>query len=234
MGDVDQGVRQFAPDRGSRGSACCSNEFADTVRQKGKANLMPRILAQLLAVELLLHSFVEVEGQCFLELFAGQAVLILALIFKNVPCCKPWDSKWGEHMDVLKHAEQLHRVARSGRLGQAHLGTPCQSMSWARSPAVRAVNAVRGLCNPTAAQHLLVQAGNSLADFTMYFGVNMYIANCLFSVENPKKSWLWCRDGYRMLYMYASVNATVFPQKHYGTPYNKSTIAPYNNHRSRV
>ena len=67
---------------------------------------MPRILAQLLAVELLLHSFVEVEGQCFLELFAGQAVLTVALIFKNAPCCKPRDSKWGEHMDGLKHAEQ--------------------------------------------------------------------------------------------------------------------------------
>ncbi len=148
---------------------------------------MPRILAQLLAVELLLHSFVEVEGQCFLELFAGQAVLTLALIFKNVPCCKPWDSKWGEHMDVLKHADQLHRVARSGRLGQAHLGTPCQSMSWARSPAVRAVNAVRGLCTLTAAQLLLVQAGNNLADFAVDFCVNMYIADCFFSVETATK-----------------------------------------------
>ena len=60
------------------------------------------LLDKLLSSHDILASNMRVDGSCFLELFAGEAILTVAFMMNNVPCIKPWDHDFGEEFDVVK------------------------------------------------------------------------------------------------------------------------------------
>ena len=62
---------------------------------------MPEVLQELPSIESLLVA--DSCQPCFLEVFAGKAVLTMAMVAMSVPCAKPWDVVYGEQFDVLKH-----------------------------------------------------------------------------------------------------------------------------------
>ena len=49
------------------------------------------------------ESTLDVQGQFFLECFAGEGVLTLGVLLTKVPCMRPWDSRYGQQFDVLQH-----------------------------------------------------------------------------------------------------------------------------------
>ena len=113
----------------------------------------------------ILEGPLEVMGQLFLEVFCGCAVMTLGMMLVQVPCICPWDTCYGERFDVTTQGEILLQLAKARRISAAHLGTPCQSLTWARLPALRSWEHVEGL--PTLCQHelVLVSTGNSLVHF---------------------------------------------------------------------
>ena len=56
------------------------NTEADTDKSKSTLHLLPRVLAQLIGLELLFTTLVDIQGGCFLELFSGASLLTLALL----------------------------------------------------------------------------------------------------------------------------------------------------------
>jgi hypothetical protein len=85
----------------------------------------------------------------------------------------------------------LFKLVKEGYVHSMHFGTPCQSQTWGRLPALRTTQFVRGLPNLTGTSAELVGIGNALADFTFELCFCLYEYLCLFSVENPLLSWLW-------------------------------------------
>ena len=88
---------------------------------------------------------IPVSAQFSLEVFAGDCVVTLGLVLSNLPAMKPWDSKLGEQFDVLREGQVLLRLSEHGWLIMTHLGTPCQSLTWARGPRLRSMEYRYGL-----------------------------------------------------------------------------------------
>ena len=76
---------------------------------------------------------------------AGQAMITLRLLLTNVPCMRPWDSKYRQQFNVLTDGSILLSSIHAQRIIAAHFATPCQSMSWARSPQLRSARRPSGL-----------------------------------------------------------------------------------------
>ena len=83
------------------------------------------------------HRLLLVSGEFFLECFAGHAAFTLAVMMAFVPALRPGDIEAGAQFDVLAGFPLLLRAIRSGVIVALHLGTPCQSFTSARVPAVR-------------------------------------------------------------------------------------------------
>ena len=57
---------------------------------------MHSALSDLLEAEKLLTSIISVEGIFFVEVMAGECIIILGVLMRRVPCLKPWDIVFGE------------------------------------------------------------------------------------------------------------------------------------------
>ena len=130
----------------------------------------------------------RVEGNFFLEIFAGVACFTLAVLCRAIPALRPWDCRYGEQLDVLKYGAILLRLAESGRLVVGHLGTPCQSLTWARTPALRTRYFIWGLPWLGVAAKNKISIANSLFIFSIQFCTCMVTSGAYFSLENPLRS----------------------------------------------
>ena len=100
-----------------------------------------------------------------IEIFAGQAIITLGLMFSMVPCLRPWDLQFGSCYNVLENGWILFKLISDGYIGFCHLAVPCQSNTWARDPPLRSWQFIFGLPDLNAHQRGLVEMGNSLAAF---------------------------------------------------------------------
>ena len=68
--------------------------------------------------------------------------------------------------NALTNGSILLSLIHAQRIIAAHFATPCQSMSWARSPQLRSALRPSGLPGLTEKQQRLVTLGNQLLAFT--------------------------------------------------------------------
>ena len=97
------------------------------------------------SVQNVLNNHVRVEGYSTLEVFAGHAMLTVAMLWAAVPAVAPWDIAYGKCYDVVRHGWKVIMLVRNRILRFAHSGTPCQSMTCARAPALRSFEHPCGL-----------------------------------------------------------------------------------------
>ena len=163
---------------------------------------MPENLKQLPRAEavLAMEKPLRAMGQFFVEVFSGDCIVTLAVLLSVVPCMLPWDVRFGTAFDVLLHGSILIQLARMGYLAWAHLGTPCQSQTWARSPQLRSALFPLGLPGLLEHQRKLVDLGNQLMWFSVELCLALYGAARYFSLENPELSWLWVQLAIQKLY----------------------------------
>ena len=140
----------------------------------------------------------------------------------------PWDSKYGEGFDVFKSGASLLALVRGGYVFSSHLGTPCQSLTWCRSPQLRSAEWPKGMPGLTTSQQQLVDIGNSLLMFSVEFCTLLYSYGSYFSIENPELSWLWVQPELLDLYSYSGVATVLVYYKDFGTPYLKPTLFLHN------
>ncbi len=60
-----------------------------------------------------------------IELCCGAAVFTAALMWAQVPCAKPWDTKYGARFNTLTEGHLLFTAVKVGVLAAAFLGIPC-------------------------------------------------------------------------------------------------------------
>ena len=106
------------------------------------------------------------DGSFVIEVFAGEFSLSLALAVNHLRCLQPWDVLYGEKFDIEQNGYILKDLAARGRLSYVAIGTPCQSQSWGRLPALRSWQYPLGLPDLTEEQRVLTEKGNLLADFS--------------------------------------------------------------------
>ena len=116
----------------------------------------------------------DVAGQFFLEVFCGDAVFTMGVMLAKIPCICPWDVKYGEQFDVLQHGPVLLALAEAHRISSAHLGTPCQSLTWCRLPVLRTWQHIQGRPSLLQREQELVSNGNELVLFTGTFILALY------------------------------------------------------------
>ena len=102
----------------------------------GEGNFSDKALPQVLADLPTTPDVLRVSGQFCAELFCGDAAITLSLTFESAPCICPWDRAYGVQCDVVAHERAFFALADDGRLMLVHLGVPCQSLTWARTPSV--------------------------------------------------------------------------------------------------
>ena len=141
---------------------------------------LPKVLSMLAGPDRLLR----VDGSFFLELFCGLASLTLACMVRGVPAVCPWDSTYGDCFDVFLQSELLLTFAASGRLAVCHLGMPCQSFTWARSPAIRSWYDIWGFEDLKGQSLSKVVNGNSLLIWSLIFCHTLCFARSYFVLES--------------------------------------------------
>ena len=146
----------------------------------------------------------------------------------EMPCAVPWDVKFGECWDVLTHGSLLVEWARAGKLKHVHLGTPCQSMTWARSPQLRSVEFPWGLPHLAPHQEELVSKGNFFVVFTAELCEALWAAGATFSVENPERSWLWILHPMRRIRELPGVEFCLLFFSDFMVPFRKPTLILHN------
>ena len=109
----------------------------------------------------------RVSGQFCAELFRGESAITLSLVFEDLPCICPWDRAYGLQFDVVEHERVFFALTDDGRLILVRLGVPCQSLTWARSPAIRSWGAVWGLDDVSFADGEKIALGNELLLFAV-------------------------------------------------------------------
>ena len=164
-----------------------------------------------------------VTAACFVEIFSGSGILTLALTFLCLPALRPWDSASGPKYDVLKEGFLLEKLALLGYLSGTHLGTPCISFSWSRTPQVRGLRYLMGYPWLNERQQRQVDDGNNLAEWSFKFCMIMHSVGCYFSLENPFPSWIWCLAWARALWSMPGVCFFLITFQSYGTPWYKLT-----------
>ena len=167
----------------------------------------------------LIASNLSVSGQFCLECFAGQAMITLGLLLTCVPCMRPWDSKYGQQFNVLTIFSILLSLIHAQRIIAAHFATPCQSMSWARSPQLRSALRPSGLPGFTGKQQHVVTLGNQLLAFTCWCCVGRLALGAFFSIKNHELSWLWLQQDMLMLADLRGVALAKFCFKNFAVPY---------------
>ena len=117
--------------------------------------------------ESLLMNNLQVSGEFFLEMFCGCAAITLACMTISVPCIRPWNIKFGEQFNVLTCGYVILQLILAKRVVALHFATPCQSLTWARSPQLRSALFPEGLPGLNPWQQSLVEYGNELVAFTV-------------------------------------------------------------------
>ena len=117
--------------------------------------------------ESLLMNNLQAGGEFFLEIFCGCAAITLACMMISVPCIRPWDSKFGEQFNVLTCGYVIVQLILAKRVAALQFATPCQSLTWARSPQLRSALYPNGLPGLNPLQQTLVDYGNELVAFTV-------------------------------------------------------------------
>ena len=166
---------------------------------------------------------IEVEGFCAIELFCGCMAVTMNLMFLKVPTCCPWDVKYGEEFDILKHGQQLLLTFVLGIIWLSFFGTPCTSLSFARSPALRDWMYPEGRPGLTASQMEKVRTGNALVAWTAK-AINILIGvQCYFVLENPSPGWMWVQPVIKKIWSSPTVILTEIMFQQFGAVYIKST-----------
>jgi hypothetical protein len=114
---------------------------------------MPQPLEALPDVSDLLRGNLSADASFFLEVFCGAAIVTLCMVMKNVPCIRPWDVKYGDAFNVLKHGQVLEALISATVLVSMHFATPCTSMTWARWPQLRSPEEPHGKSELTGKKH---------------------------------------------------------------------------------
>ena len=122
--------------------------------------------------------------------FAGCAVLTLAVVFLMVLFTRLWDCKCGSEFDVISMGWTLFYLVEIGRLSHSYLGTPCQSVTFARRVPIRSFEWPRGFPNVAAWQQELLDSGNSLIAWSVLFLFHLDCHSCYGSMENPWPSYI--------------------------------------------
>ena len=122
---------------------------------------------QLPSVRAALKGLLPVEGFNTLEIYAGECTLTIALVWCMLPCFAPWDILFGEQCDVISRGWMILALTRAGKLHFCHLGSPCQSMTLARSPRLRSRSELWGKKHLSPSQQAIVDMGNQLTLFTV-------------------------------------------------------------------
>ena len=169
-----------------------------------------------------------VAGEMVLECFCGEAALTLGLVMSNVPCIRPWDSKFGEAFNVLVQGWIILNLILDLRICAAHFGTPCKSFTWARWPQLRSAHHPLGLPGLGEKQQLLVNLGNDLLTFTIKCCMALHSVACYFSIENPERSWMWLMEDTIMLSQSDGIELARFLFKDFGVPFFKPTLMLHN------
>ena len=164
----------------------------------------------------------------FLEVFAGDCVLRLAMSLTDVGPYMPWDLRYGQEFDVTVHGRAILQLAEAGALFWVHLGTPCQSMTWARCPQLRTTACPLGRGDLTKHQAQLVAKGNELAKFSLNLCCCQAKHGRFFSIENPEYSWLWVLPQTIELRHSEGVAAVRFQFSEYFVPCCKPTLVVHN------
>ncbi len=190
--------------------------------------LLPNSLSGLIHAEKLLHAGELESPAFFVEVFAGCAALSVAMVFKNVPTVKPWDTRHDPTLDVLSQGEILLQLIKCKRIKQAHFATPCRTNTWVREKQLRNRHFVRGLPCLSDGERALVSEANELVDWTLRACRALYLVKGWFSLENPEYSWLWWFQDILTLYRMPGVIATRFKMQWFGTSFVKPSIFLHN------
>ena len=170
----------------------------------------------------------SVTGEFFLECFAGHAAFTLAVVMSQVPALRPWEITHDRRFDVLAGLPILLEGIRLGIMVAMHLGTPCQSFTMARVPAVRTQVFPLGLPDLTPSQSQLVEMGNQLASVSVKLCFALYIAGGYFSLENPERSLLWIHPDVLELFRLSGVASVLVYYNTYGALFVKPTLFLHN------
>ena len=145
---------------------------------------MPDILTELSDAEVFLYQCTSTQGSFFIEIMAGECVLTLGVMPKNVPCLRPWDVLFDDRWDVPTQLNIPIELATRGRI-DTRLATPCQSFAFTRKPALRDASCPLGKPGLSTHQQKLVEKGNELAAWTLTLVKAVHAADGYFTVENP-------------------------------------------------
>ena len=112
-------------------------------------------------------------------------------------------------------------LVRRGNLACSHIGTPCQSVTLARKPALRNDRHPCGLPGLSRKQQAIVDAGNALFAFTVLFAVELWLHGGFFCIENPDQSFLWLQPLILSLTSLDGVGFIRFVMRSYGSIFQK-------------
>ena len=153
-------------------------QLADTHQDPSLVDELPQVFQRLQRAEQLLFNCATVEGTFFVECFHGDGAVALACVIKGIPCICPFDTQYGDEFDLLKNGEVLNELVRTERVGSSHIGTPCQSVTTARSPQLRDADHIEGLPGLLPHQLELVRLGTALIRWSAQFCLLLHQHGC--------------------------------------------------------
>ena len=83
----------------------------DILNVQESAKVMHEAFSCVLDAEDLLSQLLNVSGTFFIEVMAGECIIILGVLMEKVPRLKPWDIVFGEAWNVLTRGHILLRLA---------------------------------------------------------------------------------------------------------------------------
>ena len=175
-----------------------------------------------------LERMLPVEGNTSVEVFAGAASMTLGLRMAKVPAMIPWDRETDERLDVTTNGILLIELVRLGFLVFVWMGTPCQSQTLARDPALRDWQTPWGKHCLSKSQRKLVELGNILFLFSAWIAICLHENKGYFAIENPMKSWLWVLAWQSGFAQQVGLRFVHFRMMEYGALYSKWTVVGHN------